>query len=58
MKKDKGGGKVRNFLMKGDNIEYRCSASQYRTVRPFPNGLEKLYQILYFHKGCLGGYTA
>ena len=45
MKQDKSLQEVQNFLTKSDNIEYRWSASQYRAVGPFGNGLEKLYQI-------------
>ena len=46
MKQDKSLQEVQKFLTKSANIENRWSASQYRAVGPFGNGLEKLYQIV------------
>ena len=46
MKQDKSLQAVRKFLTESSHIERRWSARRYRSVGPFGNGLEKLYQIV------------
>ena len=46
MKQDKSLQAVEKFLIRIDQIKTQWSARHYRSVGPFGNGLEKLYQIV------------
>ena len=46
IKQDKLLQELARFLINSRNIKIQWSASQYRVIRLFNNGLEKLYQIV------------
>ena len=46
MNQDKSLQAVQNFLTESSHIKRRWNARHYRSVGPFGNGLEKLYQIV------------